>query len=175
MHHRQMPASRMARDEQSLRTNPPMSYEQMQLFNSGMGGIARPSGGFTGCGYVDFDQGIVCQNGNINRYQPNAPSFFSNWTSNTDYPYGPDFPQPNVMADGTIAQIMAGGGGGYNACIQDCACTAANPQCMCGNVDPSLMCGYASMGSDCMEPVPNGQYPSLAACEFANSLGYYKK
>lgn len=175
VHHRQRPAGRSARlmtAEQARRLNTPMSEQQQMAFNAAMADVARPSGGYSGCGYVDYDQGIVCQNANMPNYHPNAESFFSNWVANVDYPYGPDFPQPNVMADGTLEQIMAGGGGGMNPCIDDCSC-ANDPQCTCRNADPAMQCGWPSVGNDCMEPVPNGKYASLAACEFANSLGYY--
>lgn len=172
LHHRQRPAhARVMTAEDEYRLGPMMSEEQQRGFNAVMGDTQRPSGGYTGCGYVDYDQGIVCQNG-MPRYEPNAESMFSNWTANVDYPYGPDFPQPNVMADGTIAQVLAGGGGGFNPCIEDCSCRN-DAACTCANADPEVQCGWPRVGNNCMEPVPNGQFPSLAACERATSLGYY--
>jgi hypothetical protein len=158
--------------EQAMRLAPPMSEAEQRAFNQQMGGIPRDAGGFTGCGYIDYAQGIMCPNGSISQYHPNMESFYSDWTANVKYPYGPDFPQPNVMADGTVEQILVGGGGGFNPCIEDCSCRN-DAQCTCMNSDPNVQCGWPSVGGDCMEPVPNGKYPSLAACEFANSLGYY--
>ena len=176
VHHRQMPSRRSRvmtqEQEQALRLAPPMSEKQQMAFNQNMANTPRQAGGFMGCGYIDYAQGIACPNGSISQYHPNAESYYSNWTANVDFPYGPDFPQPNVMADGTIAQIMMSGGNGYNPCIQDCSCQN-DPQCTCKNADPALKCGYPSVGGDCMEPVPNGAYPSLAACEYANSMGFY--
>jgi hypothetical protein len=172
VHHRQRPAyARVLTSEDAYRLGPIMSEAQQAAFSQTMGGISRPAGGYTGCAYAGYDQGIVCQLG-MPKYEPSAQSLFSNWTGNVDFPYGPDVPQPNVMADGTINQILAGGGGGFNPCIDDCSCQN-DAACTCRNADPAMQCGYPRVGNNCLEPVPNGQFPSLSACEQATSLGFY--
>jgi hypothetical protein len=157
---------------------PIMSSMQQAAYDVAMGAVPRPTGGFTGCGYMGYHDGISCQYGSIGHFHPNMESFFSTWVGNVDDPYGPDFPQPQVYAPGGIPQILAGGNSGLNPCISACSCdNDANCTCtdaidMNGN---PVKCGWPSINHDCMEPVPNGKYPSLTACEAAQSLGFYGK
>ena len=169
VHHRQM---RALTAEDNYRMAPIMSEQQLLDFDATMSGINRPAGGYIGCGYAGYDQGVVCQNAVVPTFAPRAESFFSNWVSNVDYPYGPNFPQPNIMADGTLEQIFANGGSGQNPCLDDCSCEN-DPDCTCRQSVPDVVCGYPAVNQNCLEPVPNGAYPSLTACERATSLGFY--
>lgn len=161
--------------------NPIMSSTQQHAFGDAMGAIPRHTGGFTGCGYMGYNDGISCQYGSIGHFHPNMESFFSTWIANVDYPYGPDFPQPQVYAPGNVQQILAGGNSGNannNPCIEACSCQN-DQHCTCSdavdlNGNP-VKCGWPSVNHDCMEPVPGGKYPSLTACEAAQSLGYFGK
>jgi hypothetical protein len=155
-----------------------MSSDQQAAYATAMGAVARPTGGFTGCGYMGYNDGISCQYGSIGHFHPNMESFFSTWVANVDYPYGPDFPQPRIFAPGNINQILAGGNSGNNPCIEACSCQN-DPHCTCRDaVDVNgqpIQCGWPSINHDCMEPVPGGKYKSLSACEAAQSLGFYGK
>lgn len=155
-----------------------MSSQQQAAYMDAMGQVARPTGGFTGCGYMGYQDGISCQYGSIGHFHPNMESFFSTWVGNVDYPYGPQFPQPNVYAPGGMPQILAGGNAGMNPCTSACSCSN-DPDCTCADTTDlsgnPVQCGWPSVNHDCLEPVPGGKYKSLTACEAAQSLGYYGK
>jgi hypothetical protein len=146
-----------------------MSAPQMVEYSEQMGGIKRPFGGYIGCGYTNFDNGTVCQHNSMNKYHPNKASFYSKWVSNVDVQFPQAVIDPKING---LPQIMMGGGGGMNGCEDLCTC-AGDPSCPCTQTD--LKCGWPSVNQTCMEPVPNGQFPSLAACEAATSTGQYGK
>jgi hypothetical protein len=157
--------------------SPIMSAPQQAAYRRQMGNVQRPFGGYIGCGYTEFGDGIICQHNPMNKYHPNAESFYSRWTGNVNYPYGPDFPQPDIKTPGGIDQIMMGGGAGRmnNPCANRCSCEN-DFACTCmndGGDSPGVQCGWPSVSHNCMEPVPGGKYPSLHACEAATATGAF--
>jgi hypothetical protein len=170
-HHRQA----LTPDELFL-TGPVQSADQQIAFSEAMGAVPRPTGGFRGCGYIGFNEGIQCnkQFGTIADYHPNNESFYSNWVANVEYPYSPSAPMyPVIETPGGIEQVFLGGGVGNTPCSQACTCLG-NPSCECADVG-DLKCGWAAVSHDCIGAVPGGKYPSLRACEAAQEIGYFGK
>jgi hypothetical protein len=148
--------------------SPPLSAAQNAAYNDELANIPRPYGGAVGCAYTGFEDGIKClHSGGMPSYAPSVESFVSKWEGNV----AGGFPMPNVSSPGGYKQIMLGGGSGSPECAEDCTCLG-DPSCPCrGN--NNLNCGYVSVNQTCVEPVPNGTYKSLAACEAANARGNY--
>ena len=147
--------------------NPPLSVQKRAEYDAALSNIDRPVGGFQGCAYMGFDAGIICAHNALNSYTPNPPSFYSKWVSNV----ASGFPRATIDTPGGLEQIMKGGGAGVNPCTELCSCKN-DPDCTCHGDSQGIQCGYESVNQNCMEPVPGGKYPSLAACEKANSKGY---
>lgn len=150
-----------------------MGAPQAAAYRDLMAATPRPTGGFTGCGYMARPagpyNGVSCQYGSLSQYHPNLESFHSDWVANVSYPYAPEaLMHPQIQTPGNLPQIFLGGGSGYTPCSADCACSQMNPECKCA----SPGCGYPTIQQNCMEPVQGGQYSSLAACENARELGY---
>ena len=151
-----------------------LSAEQQASFNTRMGDTPRPTGGYRGCAYMGNNFGVVCQNESMSTYAPRASNFYSKWVANVDYDdYSPDMvATPNIQTPGGIAQVYLGGGPGYTTCRDACSC-AKDVDCTCDETEEK--CGWVAVNHDCMQPVPNGTYASLRACEEAQSLGFYGK
>lgn len=146
--------------------SPPLSSAQNQAYTMELAGI--PAGGAMGCAYTGFDHGVVCQNtGGMPDYAQSPTSYVGEWAANVK----PGFPLPDVKSPGGYEQLMMGGGGG-SECAQTCTCLG-DASCPCRNA-PGETCGYPSVNQTCVEPIPGGQYPSLAACEAANARGNYR-
>ena len=147
---------------------PPLSSQQNAAYNNELAAIPRAHGGAVGCAYTGFADGIKCQfSGGMPAYTPNIASFASAWDANV--PQG--FPMPTAAAPGGYKQIMMGGGSGSPSCAEDCTCLG-DATCACRKAN-GLNCGYASVNQTCVEPIPGGQYASLAACEAANARGNF--
>ena len=151
-----------------------MSPAQQVAFNERMGAAGLPTGGYRGCAYLGFNNGVVCQNQSLSTYQPRQSNFYSKWVANVDYDdYSPDMvATPNIQAPGGMDQVYLGGGPGYTTCGDACSCQN-DVDCTCQ--DGPEKCGWVAVNHDCLQPVPNGTYPSLSACEAAQSLGFYGK
>jgi hypothetical protein len=158
---------------QYANTNPPMSSAQFAAFQSDMGNIPEPLGGFAGCAYegVPFGlDGVVCQNG-MPEYHARDSSYAGKWVSNVDM----QFPSANISSPGGLDQILLGGGAGdvtNNPCLEACSCLN-DVNCACRNTgdSPGHNCGWSSVNNTCMSPSLGGQYKSLSACERANHSG----
>ena len=177
MHYRPVPRARVdasSLNYQDLQQMNVMSNSQAAGYRDLMGKTPRPTGGFTGCGYIAHPgpgqyNGVSCQFGSLGTYHPNLESFHSDWVANVSFPYSPQvFMDPQIQTPGNLPQIFMGGGAGYTPCRADCACSNMNPDCKC----KSASCGYPAIQQNCMEPVEGGQYASLAECEAARELGY---
>jgi hypothetical protein len=151
--------------------SPPLSSAQNQAYTMELAGIPRSTGGGAmGCAYTGFDQGVVCQNtGGMPAYVQSRDSYVGQWVANVK----PGFPMPVVQSPGGYDQLMMGGGSGSPECAAACTCLG-DPSCPCRNA-AGQTCGYTSVNQTCVEPIPGGQYPSLAACEAANARGNYTK
>jgi hypothetical protein len=146
----------------------PLSSAQNAAYSTELESIPRVHGGAVGCSYTGWSDGIKCQYSNgMPSYAPNVASYASMWGANVTQ----GFPAPIVSAPGGYEQIMMGGGSGSPACAQDCSCQG-DASCPCRRAN-NLNCGYASVNQACVEPIPGGMYPSLAACENANARGDY--
>lgn len=151
-----------------------MNPEDAKQFNELMANTPRPTGGFTGCGYITHPgpgpyNGVSCQYNSLSEYHPNLESFHSDWVSNVSYPYAPEaLMYPTIQTPGNMPQIFMGGGAGFTPCREDCACSMMNTDCAC----KSEKCGYPSVQQNCMEPVEGGRFRSLAECERAMEIGY---
>jgi len=150
--------------------SPPLSSTQNQAYVSELAAIPRGAlGGAMGCSYTGNQYGLVCQNtGGMPAYSASPGSYSGTWSGNV---MG-GFPHPKVLSPGGYDQIMMGGGSGSPECAKACSCLG-NPSCPCVNA-PGQSCGYTSVNQTCVEPVPGGEYPSLAACESANARGNYR-
>jgi hypothetical protein len=143
--------------------SPPLSAAQNAAYTAELASIPRPNGGAVGCAYTGFADGIKCQfSGGMPGYAPSVQSFVSNWQGNV----AGGFPMPAVSSPGGYPQIMLGGGSGSAECAKDCTCLG-DPTCPCrGNNNLN--------NQTCVEPVPNGTYKSLAACESAQARGNFR-
>ena len=151
-----------------------MNSADAAKFRDVMSNTPRPTGGFTGCGYIAHPgpsqyNGVSCQYNSLGKYHPNLESFHSDWVANVAFPYSPDaLMYPTIQTPGNLPQIFMGGGAGNTPCREDCACSGLNTDCKC----KSSTCGYPSLQQNCMEPVEGGRFPSLADCEHAMEIGY---
>lgn len=150
--------------------SPPLSSTQNQAYMSELSAIPRGVlGGAMGCSYTGNQYGLVCQNtGGLPSYQRTPVSYSGQWSGNVKG----GFPHPAVVSPGGYEQLMMGGGSGSPECAQACSCRG-DPACPCVN-GPGQSCGYTSVNQTCVEPIPGGEYPSLAACESANARGNYR-
>lgn len=147
---------------------PPLSSAQNQQYMMELAAIPRTLGGAMGCSYTGWDHGVVCQNtGGMPAYAYSPASYTGDWAANVRG----GFPLPAVQSPGGYEQIQMGGGGGSPECAQACSCVG-DATCPCKNA-AGQTCGYSSVNQTCTEPIPNGQYASLAACEAANARGFY--
>ena len=168
-----MPRSRLAHHNNMTNMSPPLSMAQFNQHQIAAASKAPVHGGINGCGYMGVPfglNGVVCQN-NMPRYANSDANFTGYWTGNIN----PGFPEAQIKTPGGRAQIMMGGGPGNaanNTCLEKCSC-ANDVNCACLPNDDK--CGWAAVNQDCMSPVPNGAYPSLTACEKANSYGWVGK
>lgn len=153
---------------------PLQSADQQRAYIEAVGAKPMPTGGYRGCAYMGNNKGVVCQNQSMSTYQPRQSNFFSKWVANVDYDdYSPDMVgTPNIQAPGGMEQVYLGGGPGYTTCAEACSCQK-DEACTCD--DGPEKCGWVAVNHDCLQPVPNGQYASLSACEAAQSLGFYGK
>jgi hypothetical protein len=148
--------------------SPPLSSAQNAAYTNELASIPRPHGGAVGCAYTGWADGIKClHSGGMPAYTPSVASFASKWDANV----AQGFPMPQAASPGGYEQIMMGGGSGSPACAQDCTCLG-DATCPCRQTN-GLNCGYNSVNQTCVEPIPGGKYPSLAACEAANARGNY--
>jgi hypothetical protein len=149
--------------------SPPISTAQRAAYTNELGEIPRPAGGAVGCSYTGNQYGLVCQNsGGMPMYAPSPDSYMGVWHANV---LG-GWPHPQVQSPGGYPQIMMGGGGGSPECAAACSCQN-DATCPCVNA-PGQTCGYTSVNQTCVEPIPGGEYASLAACEHANVRGNYR-
>jgi hypothetical protein len=149
--------------------SPPLSSAQNQAYTMELAGIPRPDGGAMGCSYTGFKHGVVCDNtGGMPNYVQSPTSFTGEWSANVKG----GFPLPDVQSPGGYEQIVMGGGSGSPECAEVCTCLG-DASCPCRNA-PGQNCGYSSVNQSCVEPIPGGEYPSLAACEAANARGNYR-
>ena len=170
-----MHSSKSAPNAVSAMSNmaPPLSMNQFNAHQMAVSAKPPVHGGINGCAYMGVPfglDGVVCQN-NMPRYANNDASFTGYWTSNINN----GFPAANIKTPGGMAQIMMVGGPGNasnNSCLEACSC-ANDVNCACrSNTDK---CGWSAVNQDCLAAVPNGRYPSLSACEKANSYGWVGK
>lgn len=151
-----------------------MNAQDAAKFRDIMSNTPRPTGGFTGCGYMAHPgasqyNGVSCQYNSLSQYHPNLESFHSDWVANVAFPYSPDaLMYPTIETPANLPQMFLGGGAGFTPCREDCACSGTNTDCKC----KSATCGYPSLQQNCMEPVEGGRFASLSECEQAMELGY---
>jgi len=146
--------------------SPPMSNEQNDAYTDEL--AASSQTGAVGCSYTGFANGIQCQySGGMPAYAPRVDSFVGTWDANV----APGFPMPTSASPGGYPQIMMGGGSGSAECADDCTCRG-DATCPCRGSN-GLQCGYVSVNQTCVEPIPNGKYSSLSACEVANARGNF--
>lgn len=149
-------------------TSPPLSQAQEAQYAAELARINRPVGAAVGCAYTGFEYGIQCNfAGGMPAYAPRVESYASHWEGNV----AGGWPMPAIETPGGYAQIMLGGGAGSPECAVDCACEG-DPTCPCRGAN-NLNCGYTAVNQTCVEPIPDGQYKSLAACEAVHARGHH--